>query len=82
MSDDSVLYINVTAHSIMNVVIEVHNTPGPVDTVIMHTTTTLQQVCPDMLVKEGTYHYCINTSSVYVHPLSNVLGTSLTMYFK
>ena len=81
MSDDSKLHINVTAHNTIQVVIEVHNIPRPVDTAIMYTTT-LQQVCPEMLTKEGTYHYCTSTNSVYIHPLSNVLGTSLTMYLK
>lgn len=70
------MYFNVTAHSAFSVVIEVHNVPGSVDWVVMNNMK-LQHVSLNRINTPGTYHYDMNTNSIFIHPIVTTLGISL-----
>ena len=73
------MHFNVTAHSTMSVVIEVHNTPGPVDWILMNNIKLQQHISFNDIEAPGTYHYDTKTNSILIHPLYTSLGISLTI---
>ena len=77
MSNDSMIHFNVTAHSTISVVIEVHNIPGPVDWILMNNIILQQHASFNSIKTPGTYHYDENSNSVFIHPLYSELGISL-----
>ena len=79
MSNDLTLQFNVSAHSTLSVVIEMHNVPGPVDWMIMNNVE-LQPTSLCGIRTAGTYHYDVNSRSIFVHPFDTTLGISLTIH--
>lgn len=73
------MHFNVTAHRTISVVIEVHNIPGPVDHVVMNNIE-LHNVSLDGIKAAGTYHYNMNTNSVFIHPFNTTIGIALSVY--
>ena len=73
------MHFNVTAHSTMSVVIEVHNIPGSVDWIVMNDIKLQQCVFSNGIETPGTYHYNTETNSIFIHPLYTSLGISLTI---
>ena len=78
MSNDVMMHLNVTAHSRMSAVIEVHNIPEPIDWVLMNNNE-LQHTPLTSINTPGTYHYDKNTNSVFIYPLNTSLGISITV---
>ena len=79
MTNDLMMYFNVTAHSRISVVIEVHNIPGPVDWILMNDIKLQQHISFNSIRTPGTYHYDTMTNNIYIHPLYTSLGISLTV---
>ena len=73
------MHFNVTAHSTISIVIEVHNIPGPVDWILMNNIKLQQHVFFSGIETPGTYHYDIKTNSIFIHPLCTSLGIFLTI---
>ena len=79
MSNDMMMmHFNVTAHSTISVLIEVHNIPGPVEWVVMNDIK-LQRTALTDINTPATYHYDENTNSIFMHPLNAILGISITV---
>ena len=72
------MYYNVTAHSTISVVIEVHDIPGPVYWVVMNNIKLQHSSLTDTKTP-GTYHYDKNTNSIFIHPLNVIWGISITI---
>ena len=71
------MHFNVTAHSIISVVIEVHNIPGPVDWILMNNIKLHQNISFNGIKIPGTYYYDENNNSLFIHPIYTELGISL-----
>ena len=71
------MYCNLTAHSTISVVIEVHNIPGPVDWVVMNNIKLQHTSSLNDINTPGTYHYDKNTKSIFIHPLNVIWGISI-----
>lgn len=77
-NDMMTIHFNVTAHSTISVVIEVHDIPGPVKWVVMNDIKLYHTALTD-INNPATYHYDENTNTIFIHPLNAILGISITV---